>query len=179
MEKNKKGSVNKALMVGTALISLSAVGANQAQAATTTGNMTAIVLTPIAITAPTDLHFGSVTSALAGTAVVDTAGSRTQTGGVTLVVGAGLETNAVINLSAGTGVNIIMSMAATSYTVTNGTTNMVVDTFNVRTAAAGPTDTFTITASPATIPIGGTLNVGPTQAAGTYTGTFTVNATYQ
>lgn len=181
MEKNKKGSVVKALMVGSALISLSAAGAQQAHAATGTGAMTAIILTPIAVTAPTDLHFGSITvTAAAGTVVIDTAGGRTVTGGVSEVVGTGSESEAVISVSAGTGINIVLSMAAASFTVTNGLLDtMAVDTFNIRTAAGGATQTVTLTASPGTFPIGGTLNVGAGQATGTYTGNFTVNANYQ
>jgi len=180
MEKTKNGSVNKALMVGSAMIALSAAGAQQAQAATGTGAMTAVILTPIAVTAPTDLHFGSLTvTAAAGTAVIDTAGARSVTGGVSTVVGAAAESNAVISVSAGTGVNIVLSMAAASFTVTNGTATMNVNTFNIRTNLGGATETVTLTASPGTFPIGATLNVNGAQAVGTYTGNFTVNANYQ
>lgn len=179
MEKNKNGSVNKALMVGTALISLSVATPHQAQAATGTGNMTAVVLTPIAVTVSTDLHFGSITSGTAGTVTIDVAGVRGVTGGVTPVTGLAAETNALVSIAAGTGIVIDIAMGATSYTVTNGTVNMMVDNFDIGTNGNGPTITDTLTASPTTYGIGATLNVGATQAPGTYTGQFTVTASYQ
>lgn len=179
MEKKTNSSVNKALMMGTALVSLSAAGAQDAHAAAGVGNMTAIILTPIAVTVPTDLHFGSITVTAAGTVAIDTAGVRGTTGGVTPVVGGGLESEAVISVSSATGVNVVIQMAATTFTVTNGTTSMDVNTFQVRTNAGGTVETVTLTASPTTYPIGGTLQVGGAEVAGTYTGTFTVNVNYQ
>jgi len=63
--KNRK-TVGKALMMGTALISLNALAASKAQAATGTGAMTAIILTPITVSGSQGLHFGSMTETGAG-----------------------------------------------------------------------------------------------------------------
>ena len=67
MKKTKKGNLGKALLMGTALVSLSAV---EAQAVTGTGSMSAIVLTPITVTNQANLHFGAVTIANATTGTV-------------------------------------------------------------------------------------------------------------
>lgn len=181
MEKTKKGTVNKALMVGTTLISLNALAAAQAQAATGTGNMSAIILTPIAVTAPTDLHFGSMTeSGAGGTMVMDTANTRTAGGAVTAVTGAGLEASGVLSITGATGISIDLSMTAGPFTVSDGGGNtMAVNTFNLETNAGGSAQTISLTASPDTFPVGATLVVGAGQTPGTYTGTYSVTANYQ
>ena len=55
MKDTKKGTdIGKALLMGTALVSLSSY---QAEAATGTGLISAIILTPIAVTSTQVLHF--------------------------------------------------------------------------------------------------------------------------
>lgn len=180
MEKTKNGTVNKALMMGTALVSLGALDISKAQAATGTGAMSAIVLTPIVISGTQALHFGSMThNGVGGTMAIDTAGVRTPTG-ITAVVGAGLEQQGVLSMTGATGVAIDVQMTATSFTVSDGGGNtMAVNAFNLRTNAGGTAETITMVASPTTIPLGGTLTVGAAQVAGTYTGAYTVSANYQ
>jgi hypothetical protein len=180
MEKTKNGTVKKALAVGTALISLSALDASKAQAATGTVNMTAVVLTPIVITSPTPLNFGSLTDTGAGGTVQILPVSGIQpAGGGTTSVGSTVPTAGVLSITAATGVAIDLAMTAGPFTVTNGTTNMSVTGFNLVTDAGGTTETITLGASPTTYPVGATLNVGAAQATGTYNGTFSVTAVYQ
>ena len=182
MEKTKKRkTVSKALMMGTALISLNALAASKAQAATGTGAMTAIILTPITVSGSQGLHFGSMTETGAGgTMLIDTAGARTPGGGVVAVTGAAAEQAGVIRLVAGTGIAIDLSMAATAYTVSDGGGNtMSVNNFNIRTNAGGTAETVTLAAATETFPLGATLNVGAGQTAGTYNGAYTLNANYQ
>lgn len=70
---------------------------------------------------------------------------------------------------------IQISLTAAAQTINDGGGNtMSVTNFNIITNAGG-TNT-TITAPFVNIPIGATLNVGGTQAEGTYTGTFGVTA---
>lgn len=185
MEKTKNGKVNKALMMGTALISLSGLDASQAQAATGAVAMTAEVLTPIVVSSTVPLVFGSLTVAAltAGTLVVGPvtvgptpggAGGATPAGSV-LTPAAG-----VIRVAGNTGVNIDLAVTTTSDTVVNGTAQtMVVDNFNLITDAGGTTATVTFGASPGLFPVGATLNVTAGQAIGTYTGSFNVSAAYQ
>ncbi len=182
MEKTKNGlSMNKALMVGSALISLNALSIANAQAATGTGAMSAIILTPIVVSGTQALHFGAMTEGGAGgTMIMDTAGARTPGGGVTSVA-ANTGQSGVISLSGSTGVNIQLSMAAATYTVDDAGAGvaMNVNGWNIRTNAGGATETVSMAASPTTYPLGATLTVGAAQVAGTYTGTYTVNANYQ
>lgn len=72
---------------------------------------------------------------------------------------------------------IQVSITAPTYVISNGGNNMNVNNFNIMTNAGGRTTT--ITAVGLVIPIGATLNVGGNQAAGSYSGTFTVNVTLQ
>jgi hypothetical protein len=121
MKKPTKGlTTKKAIMAGAAVISLSAGVAMDANAASGTGAMSAILLTPINVSGNQNLHFGSFTADTAGAGgaiIVDTAGARALSGGtgagdVTLVTGAGLESEGQITITADTGINIDMSIAA-------------------------------------------------------------------
>lgn len=181
MEKTKKSStMNKALMMGTALVSLGALNAQEAQAATGTGAMSAIVLAPIVVTNVQALHFGEMTRGAGGTMVVTTTtGARTATG-VSAVTGSGLEQQGIISIAADTGTNVDLAVTATSFTVVNGTAQtMVVDNFNIVSDAGGTAQTVTLPASPTSFNVGATLNVGAAQASGTYTGAYTLSANYQ
>lgn len=71
----------------------------------------------------------------------------------------------------------IQFSVATAATITNGTANMSVTGFNIITNAGGTSTTQTVPALD--VPIGATLNVGGTQAAGTYSGSFGVTAILQ
>lgn len=70
-----------------------------------------------------------------------------------------------------------IEITPTSYTITNGTASMSVTDFNIINNGAGPT--AVVTAPFVNIPIGATLNVGGTQAAGTYNGTFIISVILQ
>jgi len=183
MENTKKGNIaTKALMMGTALVSLNALAAAEAQAASGTGAMSAVILTPIVVSGTETLHFGDVTEASSGTVVMDTADGQTVTGGVTGINNTNTPNSGVIQIQAATGAAISLSMAATSYNVTHTTVptqQMVVNGFNIGTAAAGSAITVTLAAATETRPLGATLNVTSPQTPGTYTGAYTVNANYQ
>lgn len=190
MEKTTKGkSMNRALLMGTALISLNALAAAQAQAATGTGAMSAEVLAPITVTSAAVLHFGSITVASTGTTGVGEDGTRAAaTGGVTNVVGAGNEAAGVLNINSAGGIALNISMAAATYTVDDTGAGVAMNVSSFRVAegdnlpnVATGTNVLAITAPAATesIAIGATLTTGATQVAGTYTGNYTINANYQ
>ncbi|MBK7710429.1 MAG: DUF4402 domain-containing protein [Bacteroidales bacterium] len=139
-----------------------------------TANATATIITPIGITNSTDLAFGNVAaSATPGTVVITPAGVRTAGGGATLpaVTGTfGVATFAVTGL--GTSTYAITLPASATLTGTPSGT-MTVDAF-----ASTPSGTGALTGGTQTITVGGTLNVGAAQAAGSYTGTFSVTVNY-
>ncbi|HPD82465.1 MAG: DUF4402 domain-containing protein [Alphaproteobacteria bacterium] len=181
MNKTRKGlSTQKALLTGAAVISLGAGVVPEAQAVTATGGMSAIVLTPITVTATQVLHFGSFTRGAGGTVKVTTAGARTVTG-PTAVTGAAAEQQGVLKITGAPTATVNVKVTATNFSVTSGPNTMVVNAFNLKTAAGGTSVTAAIgpTATPTVqVPIGGTLTVGAAQAAGTYTGAYKVDVNY-
>lgn len=65
-----------------------------------------------------------------------------------------------------------------SISITSGGNSMTVNNFNIITNSGG--DSYVAPAGPfVDVPIGATLNVGATQASGTYNGTFNVMVTLQ
>lgn len=134
----------------------------------------------IIVSGTVDLNFGSVTAgATGGTVTISTAGARTRTGSVTLLAGAGLESAGVLSISGSTGVLIDVSMTAGGFTVDDAGAGvpMTVNAFDID--GGGATVSVTLSTNPATFPLGATLTVAAGQAAGVYSGAYTVNANYQ
>lgn len=73
---------------------------------------------------------------------------------------------------------IQFSINGTSFNITNGTSNMNVNNFRMLTTSI-PGGITTQTVPVLDVPIGATLNVGATQPAGMYTGSFGVTAILQ
>ncbi len=192
MKNTKKGSdIGKALLMGTALVSLSSY---QAEAATGTGLMSAIILTPIDVTSTQVLHFGSmsVTTAVGTITVVPngTGGTRNAgTGSVTEIAGAGLESEGALQITAATGLVMNVALTAGPFTVDDPGAGlpMTVDTFMGQAVPAAFPFTTSIV-GPATnviVPVGATLNVPAGQEAAvagitpaTFTGSYTVDVNY-
>jgi hypothetical protein len=172
----------KLLLAGSAMVALSSFAAGQAQAVTATGQIKAEIIQPISLAVQQSLNFGRMTVGLVGTAVVDTAGVRTNTGGVSLIAGGG-EQEGIIKITAASALPIDLSVTATKFVVANTaapTKTMNVNNFNIKTNAGGTKTVLTLAGTTkATVPLGATLNVGAGQTAGVYTGTFTVAAAYQ
>ncbi len=188
LKKNKKTSLNfKSLATSAALITLSVASLSNMQAAKAangTGAASAVLLAPIDVdqTISGTLNFGSFAITGSGTAEIDTASNRTTTGSLTAIGGAGLEQRGLLNLNALTGVPIEISFLGApgaTFTVSNGTTTMIIGSFNIGTPTAGDKITLTIATSPATIPVGARLFADPGQPPGTYTGTYTLITNYQ
>ena len=136
---------------------------------------------PIVVSGVDNLNFGSFyTQGSAGEVLISTLGARSTTGGVATIGGAGLSGAGSISISASTGVVVTISMTTTSFNISNGGGDMMaIDDFHINGVASGPSITMTLTQSPSTIPIGGTINVPLSQAEGTYVGDYTVNVVYQ
>ncbi len=148
-----------------------AFGATTFAQTSATANVTATIVTPIAVTKTTDMSFGNVAAgASLGTVVLPPTGARTTTGGVTLPATTGTVTAAQFHITGTAGVAFTLSLPA-STTISNGAPNMLVNSI-VSDAPA------TITGGAIDVNVGATLNVAAAQAPGGYTGTFVVNVAY-
>lgn len=139
-----------------------------AQAADATGDATATIVAPIVITKVADLDFGTVApTASSGTVTIANNGTRSGDANVDL-------------LSTDTG-------NAGQFTITGEGTSAIsasIPGINLTGAGDNMPATFTndapanLTGGAATINVGGALTVGANQAAGSYTGTFTLTVAY-
>ena len=143
-------------------------------AATATGQASATVLTPITISPVTPLNFGTLAgNASGGTVNLTAAGLRTTSGTVVVTPAAFSVASFKVDGTGGQTFAVSYPPATPSLTVTNGTVTMaftvVGQTSGTLSAGAAGTLTF---------PVGGTLTVGASQAAGTYTGTYPMTVEY-
>ncbi len=145
--------------------------------ASATANVSATIITPIAIAQAADMAFGNVAvqTGTGGTVVLAPAGTRTATAGVTLPTVTGTVTAASFNVT-GSGTSTY-SIAFTGFplTITSGG-----NTMTVTTPVSSPSGTGALTAGAQTVTVGATLNVAAAQPAGTYTSgsPFTVTVNY-
>jgi hypothetical protein len=141
-------------------------GASAAQAQSTAyATTTAVLVTPIAISKTTDMHFGTVASSgTAGTVALDYADTRTPSGGASLPAGSTTQKTAVFAVTGeGTsGFSIAIPTAAITLTGSGGG-SMTVDNFVCDLGAAG-----TLVAGAKTLKVKATLNVPANSIAGTY-----------
>lgn len=161
----------------TALIAAICIGPIFAvRAATVTGETQAVVVTPLSLVKFEDLRFGRIIAgATSGTVTIsNTSGARTSTGPVTLVGGdfgparfAGLgNNNFFVRLRRAT------SGAITLDRVGGGASMTLTNLTGVPDTRIFPTNGILLFA------VGGRLNVGPGQMAGTYVGTIDLQLIY-
>lgn len=133
------------------------------------------------------LSFGPFAAGSGGTVSITPAGARTSTGGVTLLTNAqfGIFRSASFSVTNTTnGINTFTITLPTSATLTRtgGSETMTVDAFTSTPApgtANGRRGFGTLSnAGTATFAVGARLNVGASQAGGSYAGTYTVTVTY-
>jgi Domain of unknown function (DUF4402) len=141
-----------------------------AQSPTASANATATILTAISLAKNTDLVFGNISpTGTAGTVVLSPTGTRTPTN-VTLASGT---SSAASFTATGTGSQTFTITPDSSATLSDGASHtLTVDTFTTS-AGAG-----TLSSGTQTFTLGGTLHVGASQVAGSYTGTFNVTVAY-
>ena len=155
-------------------LAMFAIAVNSFAQVSATANTSATVITPIAISKTIDMNFGSiaVSPTIAGTVVMTPAGVRTKTGGVTLPAVTGSVAAASFTV---TGLGTSTYAITLPGTITlNGTPS---GTMTVGTFTSTPSGTGALTAGSQTLLVGGTLNVGAAQAAGTYTNTADMTVT--
>ncbi|MET0857028.1 MAG: DUF4402 domain-containing protein [Telluria sp.] len=173
----KHSHLQLALLSAFALFAAAAGG--NAVAANATATATTTVVSPIAITKAVDLAFGNIfASGTAGTVSVDTDGSRTVSGGVTL--GSGSGTAAKFDIT-GTGTMTYGITYASGVTLTGTGAPMALTQVSNLSGAAGAgglVATGTLTAGAQSLYIGGTLAVGANQTAGSYTANITATVEY-
>lgn len=142
-----------------------------ANAATADGTARATILQQVTVTNTSDLQFGTVAIGTGGgTVTVSTGGARSC--GSTLVC-SGASTAGGFSVAGASGMNVGISVPG-SVTLTEVGGGSMAATLN----SSAATLTLTGTAADA-FTVGGSLNVGATQAAGAYAGTFTVTVAYQ
>ncbi|MDR3705759.1 MAG: DUF4402 domain-containing protein [Paludibacteraceae bacterium] len=148
-----------------------------------TANTAAAVnlITPLTLTQTSPLHFGtmSVQASTAGTCVLKTDGTRSQTGGVNLSTAVPTATTAAYNVTGAVSTTYIITLPPT-ISVSDGSNTMTISSLVARAASAmadGTTGTLSATGTDA-FTVGGTLTVPAGQAIGAYTGTFNVTVAY-
>lgn len=162
-------------LAGTGLV-------GNAYAAAATSTSTSTVIAPIAITAPVVLSFGKFARGAGGSVTISNSGARTGAGVILSstssvqtaarfdVTGEGSSTYAITH----SGVTVLSDAATTPNTMALAKTSDLAGA-NVTT---GNVTTGTLTSGAQSIYVGGTLTVGATQVAGTYTGAVTVTVEY-
>ena len=169
-------------LAGAALI---AVAINTSPAfAQSDAEAKAIVLRPLGFFKVDDLEFGSLlASNAAGTVRIQPSGTRTATGGVTLV-GTGHTPARFAGLGA-PNQQVLISLSSNAIFITGPGPRMRVRNFEI-----GSTPTAILSTSPSrfrintptgayNFPLGATLEVGANQPPGDYAGTFTITLNYQ
>ena len=158
--------------------------ANQAFAANTaSGTSNVKIVTPISISAVLSLEFGSVavgtgTPASSGTVAIAAATGVATAGGTNVprLITAGTATRraGTFNVTGENNATYSITLPASAVNLTSGANTISIGTFT-----SSPTPTGTLSAAGAqTLSVGATLTVASAQAAGAYTGTYSVTVNY-
>ena len=159
----------KRALLGAA-IAVFAMNASAAHAATATGTATAKILRQITLTNTSDLQFATIISgATASTVSVSTSGAVSCGAGLTCT---GTTTAANFDVEGTEGAVVVVGGDA-SVTLNGSLGGTMTSTLSYSDA------TITLGATGGSFQVGGTLNVGASQTAGDYSGTFNVTANYQ
>ena len=167
--------MKKLALVATVAAAAVLLASSAANAASTASSASATIVAAIAISNTVGLNFGQIVPSIAiGTVAVGTDGSRSPNGGVTLSNGT-LSTAASFDVTGGANSTYTIDLPA-SITITGPGAPMTVDAF-VSNPAEGSTGALSAGGTE-TLLVGATLNVGVSQVAGAYTGTFNVDVVY-
>ena len=150
--------------------------------ATASATASATILRPITITKATDMNFGNVVpSSAAGTVVLLPDGTRSSTAGSTFIPSnPGTVTAAAFTIE-GEGAATYSVTLPSSVSLAGNGTAMTVATFTSTPGAVagdGVLSGSAGTAGTQTLLVGGTLAVGASQGAGSYSGRFDVTVAY-
>jgi len=132
----------------------------------------------ITLTETSPMHFGTMTTpTTAATVILSTAGTRTNTGTITLLAQLPVATAAGYLVTGSPGATYAITLPA-SITISNGTPadDMTVNAFTCTyPTLVGTINGFTGTDN---FSVGATLNLANNQATGDYAGTFDVTVAY-
>jgi hypothetical protein len=160
-----------------AALGLLAFAFNSNAQSTATATATATVITPISISKNADMSFGNlaVQSGTGGTVVLDPAGTRTSTLGVTLPSANGTVTAAAFTVTgSGSSTYAITLPSTVTLTHSGGVETMAASSFT-----SNPSATGALSSGTQDIAVGATLTVAAGQLAGVYTsGNFDVTVNY-
>jgi hypothetical protein len=172
----KQASLRAVLAVALAAAAVSSYAVEGVAGATAT------VIAPIAINKAVDLNFGKFAPGTGGSITISTSGTPTSTGIVrsTTVT----PTAARFDVTGDANATYAITYTGTSTTLSDGATTpstMGMSIHSSLTANNATTGTVTdglLTGGAQSIYVGGTLTVGATQVAGTYTGNVSVQVEY-
>ncbi|NJM50316.1 MAG: DUF4402 domain-containing protein [Sphingomonadales bacterium] len=164
--------LNKMKIVLAGTIAAASLVSGAANAATQTANAEAEILTPVALSAVTDLDFGLIAGDADGGTVELPVLSNTRTCTGVICVGTAARASFQVTQASQSQV-VALSVPTTGVALTGPGANMPVSL-----ALSSSSITFDSNALE-TVFIGGTLTVGANQAAGVYSTTFNVTADYQ
>jgi len=170
--------MNKKLLMLGATFALAAQTGSTAMAATVNGNADALVIDPLSIVENSAMDFGTVAGGPnADTIVMDTTGGRTVTGTDAQIIATGAGSAGNFTITGEPNQAYTVSFSASATLGDGGGNTMTVDSFtdNSPSPLSG--------AGTDTLLVGGTLNVGASQAAGNYSTTtggtpYTVTVNY-
>jgi hypothetical protein len=179
---NQFSRIARRVVVVFGLVAVSG-GAWAQSSATGTANATATVVRPITVSSSVDLAFGNVVpGGTAGTLTLTAASSTAATaaGGVTQPgTQVGTVTAAKFDVAGEGGLTYSITLPASAATITGpAAATMTVDTFTSDLGASGTLSGALGAAGSQSFYVGGKLHVGANQAAGNYTGTFSVTVAY-
>lgn len=172
----KKPKMKKTIMFFSIAMAMAGFTSAAYAQETATATATATIVTPISITKDVDMNFGNVAvqSANNGTVILTPAGTRTATGGVTLPVISGTTTAASFTVEGESGYTYSVTLPSSAVTLDDGSSH----TMTVTAFTSNPSGTSgVLTSGSQTVNVGATLNVGASQAAGTYVSATPFNVT--
>lgn len=162
----------KALAAGGALLTILVAGSEPAYAASATGGATVKILQAITVTKSSDLDFGKIVpSASASTVAIAEDSTRTCGAGLSCY---GTTAAGAFDITGSAGESVTVAIDNPNITLSDGGSNSMAVALNTTTTG------LTLSGAGAgSFKVAGTLNVGANQAAGVYSGQYSVSVSYQ
>ncbi len=182
----KRSQTLKRLKKSAAIVTLSSLcvyGAVNAVAATATMQIFARLVRAIEVNISTSMEFGTLAMTLdrSGKATIDPLVDKLFIDGNSSLIEAGGEPRAGRFLIKGSEIPVSVSIEDSVVQLTNGTTTLSINNFNLVTPSGGGHVTITPVAPgfSVVLPVGATLNTRRGQLTGSYVGTNRIFANYQ
>lgn len=168
--------MKKFFVLSVALVVAVASFAQGNPTASATATASANIVQPLQIAKTADLAFGNIASGTAdGTVVIAVDGSRTSTGGVTLIEAGNVSNAASFDITGYADATFTIEVPASIVIETEGGADQM--TVNNFVSSLGANSVLDMNGE-STLGVGATLNVSAQQAAGLYSGTFDVIVAY-